>query len=75
MTGSKHKHKKNPIRSAILKAVEDRGLSGYRLAEMLKGRVSRTAVYRFIAGESNTDVSTAEAFAEVLGLELVESGK
>jgi ribosome-binding protein aMBF1 (putative translation factor) len=70
MAADKQKHK-SPIRDAIRKAIADQGLSGYRLAAMLDGKVSRTAVYRFIGDGANTDVSTAEAFMEVLGLKLV----
>lgn len=72
-TRKKQQHKGNAIRGRILATIESRGLTGYRLAEMLKGRVSRTAVYRFISDGVNSDVATAEAFVEVLGLELVES--
>lgn len=76
-TKAKNKARKDgPIRAAIRDAVDARGLSGYRLVQLLNGRVSRTAVYRFLSGDgASTDVATAEQFVEVLGLRLVESPK
>jgi hypothetical protein len=66
--------KDGPIRVAIRKAIKNRGLSGYRLVKMLDGKVSRTAVYRFLSEDgASTDVATAEKFVEVLGLRMVDS--
>jgi len=60
------------IRDAIRREIERRGLTGYRLVQMLEGRVSRTAVYRFLSTDGATmDVRTAEAFLEVLDLGVV----
>jgi len=68
---AKTEKKKHGIRDAVLRAVKEKGLSGYRLAQMLEGKVSRTAVYRFLSDGANTDVSTAEAFLDVLDLAVV----
>lgn len=62
---------KQPIRDAIRKEIERRGLSGYAMVELLHGRVSRTAVYRFLSDGGSTDVATAEAFLDVLKLRIV----
>jgi ribosome-binding protein aMBF1 (putative translation factor) len=68
----KRSRAKSPIRDAIRRAVKARGMTGYRLAKELSGKVSRTAVYRFLRDGKTTDVATAEAFFEVLGLRVVE---
>lgn len=70
--GRKKSRVKSPIRDAIRKAAKAKGLTGYQLVEALRGKVSRTAVYRFLADGGTTDVATAEAFFGVLGLRVVE---
>ena len=68
---SKSKSRKksgSPIRDAIHAAVKAKQLKGSDLVDALEGRVSRTAVYRFLADGGTTDVETAEAFFDVLGL-------
>lgn len=62
------KTKSGTIREAIRKEVAARGLTGYQMVEALRGKVSRTAVYRFLSDGGTTDVATAEAFLEVLDL-------
>lgn len=62
------------IRDSIRREIERRGLTGYKLVQMLDGRVSRTAVYRFLSTDGATmDVRTAEAFLDVLNLGVVPS--
>ena len=70
--GRKKTRTKSPIRDSIRAAVKKKGLTGYQLVEALRGKVSRTAVYRFLADGGTTDVATAEAFFAVLGLRVVE---
>lgn len=60
------------IREAIRREIERRGLTGYRLVQLLEGKVSRTAVYRFLSTEGATmDVRTAEEFLKLLDLDVV----
>jgi hypothetical protein len=63
---------KSPIRDAIMAAVKKKEMTGYRLVEALRGKVSRTSVYRFLSNGGTTNVATAEAFFEILGLCVVE---
>ena len=69
---SKNTRKKDPgpIRAAIMAEIEKQKLTGYRLVELLKGKVSRTAVYRFISDGASCDVETAEEFFGVLGIKI-----
>jgi len=70
----KKQSKAGSIREAIRVEVANRNLSGYRLVKMLDGQVSRTAIYRFLAGDgASTDVATAEKFLEVLDLRVVSN--
>ncbi len=65
------KKAKSPIRDAIRAEVKRRKMTGYQMVEALAGKVSRTAVYRFLADGGTTDVATAEAFLDVLGIRFV----
>lgn len=67
---SKVKASPSPIRDAIRAEIKARKLSGYQVAEALRGKVSRTAVYRFLADGGTTDVATAEAFMNYLDLRI-----
>ena len=69
-TKKKSVPKSGPIRAAIMAEIAKQELTGYRLVEMLKGKVSRTAVYRFISDGASCDVETAEEFFGVLGIKI-----
>lgn len=69
--GSKKAKHPSPIADAIRAAVIKKGLTGYALAQLCGGRVSRTACYRFLSDGGSTDIATAEAFFDVLGLRVV----
>jgi len=60
------------IRAAIVNEVKARGLTGYQMVGLLEGKVSRTAVYRFLSDGGTTDIATAEAFFNVLDLTVVK---
>ena len=74
---SKKKSKKVEVPSSIRDAIRERmktlELSAYEMTKRLQGRVSRTAVYRFVNDGGSTDVATAEAFLSDLGLKVVRS--
>lgn len=63
--------KRKTIREAILAEVKRRKLTGYAMVKALAGRVSRTAVYRFLNDGGSCDVDTAQAFLDVLGIDVV----
>ena len=58
------------IRDAIRFRMKTLYLSAYEMTKRLDGRVSRTAVYRFLNDGGSTDVATAEAFLSDLGLKI-----
>lgn len=66
----------SPIRSEVEKALKRQGYSGYTFAQALKGKVSRTAVYRYLSDGASTSVETIEHMMKLLGLKIVsKSGK
>jgi DNA-binding phage protein len=74
---SKKKSKKVEVPSSIRDAIRERmktlELSAYEMTKRLQGRVSRTAVYRFVNDGGSPHVATAEAFLSDLGLKVVRS--
>jgi len=72
---STRKKMRSPIRDAIRAEVKRRKLTGYQLVESLRGKVSRTAVYRFLADGGTTDVATAEAFLGILDIRVVPTAR
>lgn len=66
---------KDVLRKAILARAKDLKLTGYHLTKALKGRVSRTSVYRFLNEGGSTNTETIEAFFDYLGLEVVPAKK
>lgn len=67
------KTKKTDWESIIRKAIEDSGLSAYRLAK--ESGISQPQISRFIAGKRTLTLPAAEKIARVVGLELKKRGK
>lgn len=62
--------KPSPIREAVLATMKARGIDTPLLVQLAAGRVARSTVYRYVAGEGEITTDAAEALLDVLGLEL-----
>lgn len=63
------------IRDAILRQMQKLGLTIYRVALMVKGKVPQRTVYAFLTGKTDAGTETASAIMEALGLAIVEKPK
>ena len=59
------------IRQAIIKERDRRGLTNYRLAQMVKGQIHPSAVYRFLNGQIPLNSIRTSALLDALGLKIV----
>ena len=62
------KKKIKTLDEQIVRAIKDRGLTGYRVAQM--SGVSETILSRFLRGERSLALPTASKLVAALGLEL-----
>jgi len=67
------KTKKTDWESIIRKAIEDSGLSAYRLAK--ESGISQPQISRFIADKRTLTLPAAEKIAHIVGLELTPKRK
>jgi ribosome-binding protein aMBF1 (putative translation factor) len=56
------------LSASLREAIRDSGMTAYQIAR--HARLSQIVVYRFVSGERDIRLSTADKLAEVLGLEL-----
>ncbi len=60
---------KRPLTDALKAAMEDSGVSRYRIA--METGILQTSLSRFMRGETSLRLDKADVLAEYLGLELV----
>ncbi len=60
------------IRDAILKHIEESGLTIYRVAKMVEGRVPQRTVYAFLRGEEDSLTEAVSIIMDALGLTVTE---
>ena len=63
------------IRQAILKEIGKSGLTIYKVAKMVEGKVPQRTVYAFLRGEEDSLTATASAIMEALGLTVTRKSK
>jgi hypothetical protein len=61
---------KSRMRDVIVKAMEARGFTAYRLAKEVDGKVTAPAVYDFVAGRSDMMTRFAVHLLDAVGLEI-----
>ena len=59
----------HPISESLKRAIEENGLSVYEIAK--RAHVSQIMISRFLSGERDIRMATADKLANVLGLELL----
>jgi len=67
----------NPIRQAILKAMEEQDMTPYGLASAVRGKVTSQSVYDFVAGRSDMTSKFVIHLLWAVGLDVLpkEKGK
>lgn len=65
--------KRNKISEQVRRAVNESGLSRYRICKT--GGIDQAAMSRFMSGKMEIKIGTLDALADVLGLEIVVCGK
>ena len=56
------------IREAILRQMNKSGMTIYRVAKLVEGKVPRRTVYAFLTGEKDAGTKTASIIMKALGL-------
>ena len=69
---AKKRKKKPTFTEQLQQAIEDSGLSRYRISQ--KSGVEQSALSRFLSGERGLSTSSLDKLAELLDLELVTRG-
>jgi hypothetical protein len=60
------------IKGAILKELNDRGWSHYRLVQEVKGKLPARTVYSFLSGERDLATERASILLQALGLQIIK---
>ena len=68
----KKRAKKTTFSETLRQAIEDSGLSRYRISQ--ETGIEQSALSRFMSGKTGLSTSTIDKLAELLGLELVVRG-
>ena len=63
------------IRQAILKEIQKSGLTIYKVAKMVEGKVPQRTGYAFLRGEEDSLTATASVIMNALGLTVTKKSK
>lgn len=63
------------IRQAILKEIQKSGMTIYKVAKMVEGKVPQRTVYAFLRGEEDSLTATASVIMNALGLTITRKSK
>jgi hypothetical protein len=66
---------RNPIRQAILKAMEEKDMNPYGLASAVRGKVTSQSVYDFVAGRSDMTSKFVVHLLWAVGLDILPKDK